>query len=382
MSRQRPSFEPVPNVAYGRPGRPRHCLPRLGVPPGPVRTRPRSPHRCRTRDGSPARQRRCRGGPNDGSRRSRARPRRRPSQTGDGVTLAGWNSATPAASISAVESPGRASAVKRALIAEAAASLARTAAPRSQALSIPGGHCGRRGQAGEDGRRVGRGEEDALGRRERGRHVGCLGLGVEHEPRRAGATRGKRRRKGLGVLRRDLVLGVPGGDDDDLAAGAARATPRGDQGPLRTGSRRPAAEDRSRPASRGSGMRDRRGREPARRYRPRSAGVRPCRSHRRPAGPGSRRRGSKACPTDRSGRSPPYVSESATNAPVSPPISVRSVPSFDRRRRVGVDADAELAFAERCVDQARDPAALEDVLVEQDVLEAEDQATHSCRSVR
>ena len=63
----------------GRPGRPRHCLRRLGVPSGPVRTRPRSPHRCRTRDGSAARQRRCRGGPNDGSRRSRVRRRRRPS---------------------------------------------------------------------------------------------------------------------------------------------------------------------------------------------------------------------------------------------------------------------------------------------------------------
>src|SRR6476620_5572946 len=40
-------------------------------------------------------------------------------------------------SLSPVESPGRASAVKRALTADAAASLARTAAPRRQAASIP-----------------------------------------------------------------------------------------------------------------------------------------------------------------------------------------------------------------------------------------------------
>src|SRR6185503_17316083 len=49
----------------------------------------------------------------------------------------GWNSAIAADSIASVESSGRGSAVKRALTAEAAASSARRAAPRSQAVWIP-----------------------------------------------------------------------------------------------------------------------------------------------------------------------------------------------------------------------------------------------------
>ncbi len=69
-------------------------------------------------------------------------------------------------------------------------------------------------------------------------------------------ARGKRRRKGLGVLRRELRLGVPGGDDDDLAARRRLSWSRGGQGRSRTGTRRPAGGDRSRSASRGSGTRE------------------------------------------------------------------------------------------------------------------------------